>query len=127
VTTNQLLIGLGLIVVLAVGSQVLASRLRIPALIVLLPAASDVLFVIRADGRLVPVTEHATPAPQDGDTTVFLDPRPQPTAAGAAHIPPHSASTAAVPPQAPAAEPATPRVPLASSPDTGTEQAGTRS
>jgi NhaP-type Na+/H+ or K+/H+ antiporter len=37
VTTNQLLIGLGLTVVLAVGSQVLASRLRIPALIVLLP------------------------------------------------------------------------------------------
>ena len=36
-TTNQILIGLGLIVVLAVGSQVLASRLRIPALIVLLP------------------------------------------------------------------------------------------
>jgi NhaP-type Na+/H+ or K+/H+ antiporter len=38
VTTNQLLIGLGLTVVLAVGSQVAASRLRIPALIVLLPA-----------------------------------------------------------------------------------------
>ena len=36
-TTNQLLIGLGLTVTLAVGSQVLASRLRIPALIVLLP------------------------------------------------------------------------------------------
>jgi NhaP-type Na+/H+ or K+/H+ antiporter len=37
VTTNQLLIGLSLTVVLAVGSQVLASRLRVPALIVLLP------------------------------------------------------------------------------------------
>ncbi|WP_369244011.1 cation:proton antiporter [Streptomyces sp. R41] len=36
-TTDQVLTGLGLIVVLAVGSQVLASRLRIPALIVLLP------------------------------------------------------------------------------------------
>ena len=36
-TTNEILIGLGLIVLLAVGSQVLASRLRIPALIVLLP------------------------------------------------------------------------------------------
>ena len=104
------------------GARVAAQRGSHP-----LPAASDVLFVIRADGRLVPVTEHATPAPQDGDTTVFLDPEPQPTAAGAAHIPPHSASTAAVPPQAPAAEPATPRVPLASSPDTGTGQEGTRS
>jgi NhaP-type Na+/H+ or K+/H+ antiporter len=38
VTTNQILIGVGLILVLAVGSQVLASRLRIPAIIVLLPA-----------------------------------------------------------------------------------------
>src|ERR1700728_3684842 len=37
-TTNQILIGVGLILVLAVGSQVLASRLRIPALLLLLPA-----------------------------------------------------------------------------------------
>ncbi len=37
-TTNQILTGVGLILVLAVGSQVLASRLRIPAIIVLLPA-----------------------------------------------------------------------------------------
>ena len=36
-STNQVLIGLGLTVFLAVGSQVLASRLRIPAIIVLLP------------------------------------------------------------------------------------------
>ena len=31
-STNQVLFGVGLLVVLAVGSQVLASRLRIPAL-----------------------------------------------------------------------------------------------
>jgi NhaP-type Na+/H+ or K+/H+ antiporter len=37
VTTQQVLFGVGLIVVLAVGSQVLASQLRIPALIILLP------------------------------------------------------------------------------------------
>ena len=37
-TTDQALLGVGLILVLAVGSQVLASRLRIPALIILLPA-----------------------------------------------------------------------------------------
>ncbi len=37
-STNQVLYGVGLIMVLAVGSQVLASRLRIPALIILLPA-----------------------------------------------------------------------------------------
>ena len=37
-TANQVLIGVGLILVLAVGSQVLASRLKIPAIILLLPA-----------------------------------------------------------------------------------------
>lgn len=37
-STDQILFGVGLILVLAVGSQVLASLLRIPALIVLLPA-----------------------------------------------------------------------------------------
>ncbi|WP_392754842.1 cation:proton antiporter [Streptomyces sp. LN590] len=36
-TTDQVLLGVGLTLVLAVGSQVLAGRLRIPALIVLLP------------------------------------------------------------------------------------------
>jgi NhaP-type Na+/H+ or K+/H+ antiporter len=38
VTTDEVLLGMGLIVALAVGSQVLASRLRIPAIILLLPA-----------------------------------------------------------------------------------------
>jgi NhaP-type Na+/H+ or K+/H+ antiporter len=38
VTTDQVLFGVGLILVLAVGSQVLASRLRMPAIIILLPA-----------------------------------------------------------------------------------------
>ena len=37
-STDQILFGVGLIMVIAVGSQVLASRLRIPALIILLPA-----------------------------------------------------------------------------------------
>src|SRR5262245_53433682 len=37
-TTNQVLLGVGLILVLAVGSQVLANQLRIPALIIMLPA-----------------------------------------------------------------------------------------
>ena len=36
-STDQVLLGVGLILVLAVGSQVFASRLRIPALIILLP------------------------------------------------------------------------------------------
>jgi Kef-type K+ transport system membrane component KefB len=38
VTTDQVLTGVSLILVLAVGLQALASRLRIPALIILLPA-----------------------------------------------------------------------------------------
>ena len=37
-TTDEVLLGIGLIVVLAVASQVLAARLRIPALMILLPA-----------------------------------------------------------------------------------------
>ena len=37
-TTDQVLFGVGLIIVLAVGSQVLATRLRIRAIIILLPA-----------------------------------------------------------------------------------------
>ena len=41
-STAQILTGVGLILVLAVGSQVLASRLRIPALIVLLPVGFTV-------------------------------------------------------------------------------------
>ena len=36
-TTDQILLGVALILVLAVGSQVLAAKLRIPALIILLP------------------------------------------------------------------------------------------
>jgi NhaP-type Na+/H+ or K+/H+ antiporter len=38
VTASQVLLGVGLILLLAVGSQVLADRLKIPALIILLPA-----------------------------------------------------------------------------------------
>ena len=37
-TTDQILAGVGLTVALAVGSQILANRLRIPAIVVLLPA-----------------------------------------------------------------------------------------
>jgi hypothetical protein len=37
------------------------------------PPAAEVLFVIRVNGQLVPVTEHTTPARQDDDTTVLLE------------------------------------------------------
>jgi NhaP-type Na+/H+ or K+/H+ antiporter len=37
-TTDDVLLGLGLVLVLAVGSQLLARRLRLPAIVVLLPA-----------------------------------------------------------------------------------------
>jgi hypothetical protein len=39
------------------------------------PAGSEVLFVIQADGQLVPVTEHTRPAHRDEDTTVPLEPQ----------------------------------------------------
>ena len=37
-TTNDILLGLGLVLVLAVSSQLLAWRLHIPAIVLLLPA-----------------------------------------------------------------------------------------
>jgi NhaP-type Na+/H+ or K+/H+ antiporter len=55
VTTDQILLGVGLTVALAVGSQLLASRLRIPALIVLLPvgfAAGALTDVVNPDKLL---------------------------------------------------------------------------
>jgi hypothetical protein len=42
-----------------------------------------VLFVIQADGQLVPVTEHTRPSHRDEDTTVLLE--PQQDTAGVAH------------------------------------------
>ena len=36
------------------------------------PPGHDLLFRVRADGRLVPVTERAEPAAEDGDVTVIL-------------------------------------------------------
>ncbi len=39
-----------------------------------LPAGQDLLFVVRADGQLVPVTQTSTPTPQPGDTFVSLGP-----------------------------------------------------
>jgi NhaP-type Na+/H+ or K+/H+ antiporter len=57
-TTDQILLGVGLTLALAVGSQILASRLRIPALIVLLPvgfvagALTDVINPDRLLGSL---------------------------------------------------------------------------
>ncbi len=66
-TANQVLIGVGLILALAVGSQVLASRLKIPAIIVLLPAGFTA-------GRLAPVTANGPPRSEPGDTMVLFCP-----------------------------------------------------
>ena len=130
-TTNQVLLGVGLILALAASSQVLASLLKIPAIIILLPAGfvtgaitsdaqrpghgvvapytggeilfdaqltryelsrryadgarirlsatdggaaagGNLLFVVRADGRLAPVTRSGPPESQAGDTMVML-------------------------------------------------------
>jgi NhaP-type Na+/H+ or K+/H+ antiporter len=59
-TTDQILLGVGLTLSLAVGSQILASRLRIPALIVLLPvgfAAGALTEVVNPDQLLGPLFE----------------------------------------------------------------------
>ncbi|MFD3726300.1 cation:proton antiporter [Streptomyces sp. NPDC058671] len=56
-TDDEILIGLALTVVLATGSQILASRLRVPALIILLPvgfAAGAMTDVIHPDKLLGP-------------------------------------------------------------------------
>jgi hypothetical protein len=45
------------------------------------PADSELLFVIQANGQLVPVTEHAVPAHLEEDTAVLLEPSLRPSAA----------------------------------------------
>jgi NhaP-type Na+/H+ or K+/H+ antiporter len=40
------------------------------------PDGYDLLFVVRADGRLIPVTDHDRAVPEDGDTLVLLGPAP---------------------------------------------------
>ena len=49
-TTNDILLGLGLVLVLAVSSQLLAWRLHIPAIVLLLPARPNSKW--RVDGWL---------------------------------------------------------------------------
>ncbi len=39
-----------------------------------IPAGSDLLFLVRANGTLAPVTRTSTPAAQDGDTMVLFGP-----------------------------------------------------
>jgi len=43
------------------------------------PPGHDLLFRVRADGKLVPVTENETPQPEPGDTNVMLGPAPPAT------------------------------------------------
>jgi glycine/D-amino acid oxidase-like deaminating enzyme len=45
------------------------------------PDGYDLLFLIRPDGRLVAMTKHSRPAPEDGDTLVLLGPATQATSA----------------------------------------------
>jgi len=50
------------------------------------PAGHDLLFVVRADGRLIPVTDHERPAAEADDSVLLLGPARQP-AAGDGHRP----------------------------------------
>ena len=71
-TTNQVLLGVGLILALAVGSQVLASRLRIPVLITRPLVAW--LATVRTDLTTRERRFTGPPDPQAGDTMVLLSP-----------------------------------------------------
>ncbi|MFG2139752.1 cation:proton antiporter [Streptomyces sp. NPDC048650] len=64
-TEDEILLGIGLTVALAVGSQILASRLRVPALVVLLPAGF-------AAGALTDVVDPEKLAGQNFSTLVSL-------------------------------------------------------
>jgi hypothetical protein len=50
------------------------------------PDGYDLLFVVRTDGRLVPVTDRGRPAPEQGDTLLLLGPARSP-APGDGHRP----------------------------------------
>jgi hypothetical protein len=39
-----------------------------------IPAGSELLFLVRANGVLAPVTQTATPPVQEGDTMILLSP-----------------------------------------------------
>ena len=39
-----------------------------------IPAGSDLLFLVRANGTLAPVTQTVTPPVQEGDTMILLSP-----------------------------------------------------
>jgi len=41
-----------------------------------IPTGSDLLFLVRANGTLAPVTHTSTPAPKEGDTMILLGPAP---------------------------------------------------
>jgi hypothetical protein len=38
-----------------------------------LPAGTDLLFLVKADGKLIPVASSSTPAPRSGDTMIVLE------------------------------------------------------
>jgi hypothetical protein len=66
VTSDQILLEVGLIVTLTVGSQVLAGWLRVPALIILLPAG----FIADKASPIIPSMSKIAPmAPSDPVST----------------------------------------------------------
>ncbi|MEN3285096.1 MAG: hypothetical protein V7607_6236 [Solirubrobacteraceae bacterium] len=48
-STDDVLLGLGLVTVLAVGSQLLAGRVRLPAIVVPLPTRTGDTVIVLAD------------------------------------------------------------------------------
>jgi len=75
-TTNDILLGLGLVIVLALGCELIATRTRLPAIVLLLPAGFIAGAAPRRPSR-VPVRKHlsADPGPLDPEWEgVLIDP-----------------------------------------------------
>ena len=71
-------LGVGLIVALAVGAARLeGARICVQPADGGIDADGNLLFLVRADGRLAPVTRSRPPEPEPGDTRILLG-RPLP-------------------------------------------------
>jgi hypothetical protein len=77
VTTDEVLLGVGLIVALAVGAARLeGARICVQPADGTASADDNLLFLVRADGRLAPATRSGPPEPEPGDSMVVLTARP---------------------------------------------------
>jgi NhaP-type Na+/H+ or K+/H+ antiporter len=88
-TTGEILFAAGLTRPAVTERYQDGARIVVHATNGVLPAGQDLLFVVRTDGQLAPVTQISTPTPQPGDTLVCLGPAlaPQPADRGQSDLP----------------------------------------